>query len=153
MVKVLHAATTQAGEVDVENSDCGWPWSPAAGCQVWCLCGWSPAGGWSRWPAPSLRCRTEWLLLSECPSSSAGSSCLLMHHTAEVKKEVYLYICAQFSVYILVPLLSIFTWFIAKQNLHFSVTDVLKSLFQPLSQTPCFSCCHFKALLSDWTAL
>ena len=55
------------------------PWSPAAGCLVWCLGGWSPAGGWNRWPALSLLCRTEWLLLSECLSSSAESSCHLQH--------------------------------------------------------------------------
>ena len=53
------------------------PWSPAAGCQVWCPGGWSPAGGWSRWLKPSLRYRTAWPLLTECPSSSAGSSCRL----------------------------------------------------------------------------
>lgn len=53
------------------------PWSRAAGCQVWCLGGWSPAGEWSRWPGQSLQCKTEWPLQKECPSSSAESSCHL----------------------------------------------------------------------------
>ena len=48
---------------------------PRVSCLVWYPYVWIQLYGWSQWPGPSQRCKTESLLLTECPFSLKGSSC------------------------------------------------------------------------------